>query len=364
MLPITDTIALKPNSLIVDREGSGDIKAFLGDAIVLEVVPRNIFGAIQSYEWFKDGLAIEGLGPVLAIDNFEETDMGSYVCRVADEVEIAESLPFQIGISEEKPVPVASWKVLVLLIAGLIVTAGALLTRTRRSFATLLLFSGFLLFLPGITVAEVTVVYSARAELPMDLSDEAMTDLALERGSIEIWTRLENGEVKRQLSRLGEPGVANPGFSSFQREGFAEELGKGLPVTLLKDGTEELYIPLSDEAVRVYSQNLNKGVDEPSFEMKIIVDGKPLVSEKRYETFVDGVMRPDILRLDYPGGAIIQIFEYTNTPPAPLPPVYLRKVGVDDDAKSDVYPKSWVTKDAGDVQTREVQFIVPPQGLG
>lgn len=364
MLPITDTIALKPNSLIVDREGSGDIKAFLGDAIVLEVVPRNIFGAIQSYEWFKDGLAIEGLGPVLAIDNFEETDMGSYVCRVADEVEIAESLPFQVGISEETPVPVASWRVLVLLIAVMIFTAGALLMRTRRSFATLLLFSGFVLLLPGIAVAEVTVVYSARAELPMDLSDEAMTDLALEQGSIEIWTRLENGEVKRQLSRLGESGVANPGFSSFQREGFSEELSKGLPLTVLKDGTEELHIPLSDEAVRVYSQNLNKGVDEPSFEMKIIVDGKPLVSEKRYETFVDGVMRPDILRLDYPGGAIIQIFEYTNTPPAPLPPVYLRKVGVDDDAKSDVYPKSWVTKDAGDVQTREVQFIVPPQGLG
>jgi len=364
MLPITDTIALKPNTLVVDREGSGEVKGLPGDAIVLEVTPRNVFGAIQSYEWFKDGSPIEGYGPVLVIENFEEYDMGSYVCRVADEMETAESLPFTIGISEETPVPAASWKGMALLLSCILLFAIALLRRRSHSSATIVLFVGIGLCLSGLAGAEVTVVYSAQAEQPMDLSDAAMTDLALQKGSIEIWTKNEDGTVKRQLSRLGDPGVANPGFSSHQREGFAEQMGKGLPITVLKDGTEELHIPLSDEAVRVYSQNLNKGMGEPSFEMKIVVNSKTLVSEKRYETFVDGVMRPNMLRLDYPGGAIIQVFEYTNTPPAPLPPVYLRKEGVGDDKESDVYPKSWVTKADGETQTRDVQFIVPQQGLG
>lgn len=364
MTPITDTIALKPNALVVDREGSGDVKALLGEAVVLEVSPRNIFGSIQSYEWFKDGAPIESYGPVLAIEDFEEQDMGSYVCRVADELETAESLPFQVGISEETPVPAVTGKSLALMVAALVLLAAVALRRGRRSTAALLLVAGFGLCFTGVASAEVTVVYSARAEQPMDLSDEAMIELALERGSVEIWTRNEDGTVRRQLSRWGAPGVGNPGFCSYQREGFETEMGKGLPLTVLKDGTEELHIPLSDTAERIYSQNMNKGVGEPSFEMKIVVDGQTLVSEKRYESFVDKVMRPNMLRLDHPGGAIIQVFEYTDKPPAPLPPVYLRKVGVDDDEKSDSYPKSWVTKDEGDTQTRDVQFIVPPQGLG
>lgn len=364
MLPITDTIALKPSILTVDRDGSGEVKGLLGNAIVLEVTPRNVFGAIQSYEWFKDGQPVEGYGPVLAIDNFEEQDMGSYVCKVADEIETAESLPFQVGISEETEVPAISWKGMALLLIGIALLAASLLKRRGRYSVTLLLLTLAALGMSSVATAEVTVVYSARAEQPADLSDAAMTDLALQQGSIEIWTKKEDGTVTRQLSRLGEPGVGNPGFSSYQREGFAEEMGKGLPVTVQKDGTEELPIPLSDEAVRIYSQNLNKGVDEPSFEMKIVVNGKTLVSEKRFETFVDNVMRPNMLRLDYPGGAIIQIFEYTNNPPAPLPPVYLRKEGVGDDEKSDSYPKSWVTKADGETQTRDVQFIVPQQGLG
>ena len=33
MLPITDTIALKPNALAVDREGSGEVKALLASNI-------------------------------------------------------------------------------------------------------------------------------------------------------------------------------------------------------------------------------------------------------------------------------------------------------------------------------------------
>ncbi len=214
----------------------------------------------------------------------------------------------------------------------------------------------------AIAAAEATVVYSARAELPQNLSDDAMIELALERGTVEIWTRTKDGKVKRELSRVGEPGAANPGFSSYQREEFESWINKGYALESMKDGSEQVVVPLADEARIVYSQS--KSVDGPSFEMKLLVNGEVVLSEKRYEQFVDGHMRPTMLRVDYPGGALIQVFEFTDTPPPPLPPVYLRKVGVDDDAKSDEYPKSYVTKDDGDMQTRETQFIVPPQGLG
>ena len=202
--------------------------------------------------------------------------------------------------------------------------------------------------------------YIPRGGVLPDLSDAAMTDLAHSKDRLKSGPKqtMEPLSVSYPAWRTRWPIPVFPPTSAK----FADEIGKGF--TVLKDGTEELHIPLSDEATRIYSQNLNKGVDEPSFEMKIVVNKKTVVSEKRYETFVDGVMRPNMLRLDYPGGAIIQLFEYTNTPPAPLPPVYLRKVGVDDDAKSDVYPKSWVTKADGETQTRDVQFIVPQQGLG
>lgn len=362
--PISDTIVLKSKALTVDRDGSPEVNGLKGDGIVLEVTPRNVFGSVQSYEWFKDGQTIEGFGPTLVINNFDELDSGHYVCKVTDEIESAVSQPFVVGLSEENQVPTLSYRGVGLLCAVLIAAALVMFRRSRPLLKYLSL--AVLLGWGFSAAAEVVVVYSARASSPMDLSDDAMDALAREQGAIEIWTRLENGESRREPVRFGEPGVGLPGFTSYQREGFADEMNKGLPITLQKDGTEELYIPLSDEATRVYSQNMNKGLDTPSFEMKLIVDGDTLVSEKRFETFEGMEPRPHRLRLDYPGGAIVQLFDYTDTPPTPMPPAYLRKVGTDDDEKSDVTPKSWVTedKDAGDVQTREVQFVVPPQGLG
>ena len=362
-LPISDTIVLKPNGLVVDREGSGDVKGLPGYAVVLEVTPRNVFGSIQSYEWFKDGQPVEGFGPVLAIENFEEQDMGSYVCRVADEIETAESLPFVVSISQETPVPAASWNGMALLLA-LISLAGMVLLHRKRGVLFLMVIGvGAAFSLSGVATAEVTVVYSARAEQPMDLSDEALTNLALEKGTIEIWTRRDDGTVRRQLARVGEPGVANPGFSSQHREEYASYLDKGYAPEIQKDGSSQINVPLSDEATLTYTED-NKSATGPTFTMKVTVNGQVVLSEKRFEEPADGRMRPTMLRVDYPGGALIQVFEFTDTPPTPLPPVLLRKVGTEDDEKSDTYPKSWVTKADGDTQTREVQFIVPPQGLG
>lgn len=361
-LPITDTIVLKPDSLLVDREGSGDVKGVPGFAVVLEVTPRNVFGSIQSYEWFKDGQPIEGFGPVLAIENFEEQDMGSYVCRVADEIETAESLPFAVSLSQETPVPAVSWKGLAVLLAVLTLLGATVLNRKRGALFSVLLGIGAGILFSGAAAAEVTVVYSARAEQPTDMSDEALADLARERGTIEIWTRRDDGTVRRQLVRIGDPGVANPGFSSHHREEYASYVEKGYVPEVMKDGSQAVNIPLSEEAILTYSEN--KSAARPTFDMKVTVNGKVVLSEKRYEEFADGVTRPTLLRVDYPGGALVQVFEFTDNPPTPLPPVYLRKVGTGDDEKSDTLPKSWATKADGDTQTREVQFMVPPQGLG
>lgn len=364
-VPITATIALKPNPLMVDRVGPEEIKGVRGLAVILEVTPRNVFGTIRSYEWFKDGQPIEGFGPVLAIENFEESDMGRYVCRVADDLETAESLPFEVVMSEEIAVPISTW-IGIILIMIVITIMGGIASMKKKILPFTWVFVGLIvgIIVSGPVAAEVTVVYSARAEEPMDLSDQAMIDLALEYGSIEIWTKREDGTVRRQLARLGEPGVGNPGFTSFHREEFTFYKSKGITANKLKDGTEVYEIPLADEALLIYSENRSKGISEPSFEMKLIVEGNLILSERRYEEVVDGIPRPTLLRVDYPGGAMIQLFEFTDNPPAPLPPVYLRKEGVDDSEKSESYPKSWATKDGGDMQTREVQFVVPPQGIG
>lgn len=214
----------------------------------------------------------------------------------------------------------------------------------------------------GTAAGQYTVVYSARIEYPVALSDDAMIELAREIGTVEIWTRRNDGTVRRQLSRVGEAGVANPGFTSLQREELASYLARGYALERQKDGSEALRIPLDDSVELIFSED--KRLDGPIFEMKLIVDGETLLSEKRYEQEMDGQLRPLMLRIDYPAGAIIQVFEYTNHPPPPLPPAYLRKVGVEDDEESETYPKSYlITEEDGD-QTREVQFLVPPQGIG
>ena len=231
----------------MDREGSGDVKGLPGYAVVLEVTPRNVFGSIQSYEWFKDGQPVEGFGPVLAIENFEEQDMGSYVCRVADEIETAESLPFVVSISQETPVPAASWNGMALLLA-LISLAGMVLLHRKRGVLFLMVIGvGAAFSLSGVATAEVTVVYSARAEQPMDLSDEALTNVALEKGTIEIWTRRDDGTVRRQLARVGNRASPIPG-SPQHREEYASYLDKGYAPEIQKDGSSQINVPLSDEA--------------------------------------------------------------------------------------------------------------------
>ncbi len=363
-LPMTDTIALNPYPLVVEREGSGEIKGMIGYAAVLEVTPRNVFGSVQSYEWRKDGkLITEGdknAGPVLALERLQYEDEGVYVCTVSDDLETADSPPFTVTIAEA--LPTLRWTGLAALLLALMTAGACAMRRAGRTAWLLALLALAGLCFSGIADAQTTVVYSARAEHPANLSDDALIELALEHGAIELWTRREDGSVRRQLSRLGTPGVANPGFTSFQREDFEGLVAKGHPVEPMKDGSEQLTVDLGDGARVVFSQA--KSVDGPTFEMKVIVDGEPVLSEKRHEFLMDGQLRPFFLRVDYIGGALVQVFEYTDTPPAPLPPVYLRKEGVSDDKDADEYPKSFVIKDDGDMQTREVQFIVPPQGLG
>jgi len=210
---------------------------------------------------------------------------------------------------------------------------------------------------------EATVVHSAIVAGENTLSDGALAALALEHGAIEIWTRKEDGAARRQMAHLGTPGYANPGFTSYHREEYSDYLAKGFVPELLKDGSEELRIPLSGEAFLIYRENPEKGTGAPSFTMQLVVDGKTVVTETRYEEQVGGIVRPTLLRVDYPGGAMIQVFEVTAQPPAPLPPVLLRKVGSDTPGSVDAAPKLADDKEDG-TQVQEVQFIVPPQGLG
>ena len=360
--PLSCTVALKPYQLAVDQESPARVTAGTGAAVVLEISARNVFGHVVSYEWRKNGVPLPpeagvSNGPALALDNLSLDDAGSYTCVVADEVESKESVPFVLEV--EQIVPSARAAGLLVLAALLALAAAAVMGRAGRRGAallTLLLALGLPAAVPA--WAEVAVVSSAQTQ-GGSLSDDALRALAVEKGSVEIWTRKDDGKVKRELSRLGEPGVGNPGFTTMQREEMDRRAAAGARKTIQKDGSSLVVAELGQGASLVFSQP--KRLGGPTFDARLMVDGEAVWTEQRWEETVGGVTRPLFIRIDFARGSIAQVFEYTNNPPVPLPPVYLRKEGPAP-LPDGMQPVSLPAEKA-DTVSRDVQFIVPTQGL-
>ena len=359
--PVSDTIALKPNPLAVDRESPERVEAGTGTATVLEVGVRNVFGHVVSYDWRKDGVSLPleaGViaGPALALDHLEFEDAGSYTCMVADELESKESDPFVLEVENHVP---AAGAVSMAALAALVAGAAVLLLRRGARRGTALLCAVLLGMLAAVSArAEVAVVYSAKTESSA-IGNDALRALAMEKGSVEIWTRGEDGKVKRELSRVGEPGVANPGFTSLQREEMDKRAASGARKTLQKDGSALVTAELGPNASLVFTQP--KSLDGPTFDARLVVDGEVVWTEQRWEETVNGTLRPLFIRVDFAKGAMAQVFQYTDSPPAALPPLFLRNESAGK-VPEGMQPYA-LPMEKADTVDRDVQFIVPSQGL-
>ncbi len=358
--PASDTVALKPYPLAVDQESPANITTGSGTATVLEVSARNVFGHVVSYEWRKNGVPLSpeagtSNGPALALERLTPDDAGNYTCTVADEVESRESVPFVLHV--ENAVPAARGAGLLVLITLLALAGLGALSRAGRRGVALLALLALGLLAAAQAGAEVTVVYSAQTK--SSLGDDALRALAIEKGSVEIWTRNPDGKVKRELSRLGEPGVGNPGFTSTQREEMDRQAAAGARKTLEKDGSVLVVADLGPGASVVFSQP--KRMSGPTFDARLIVNGEVIWTEQRWEETVDGVTRPLLIRVDFVKCSMVQVFNYTETPPAPLPPVFLRK-GNTGAPPEGMKPVS-LPMEKADTIDRDAQFLVPTQGL-
>lgn len=211
--------------------------------------------------------------------------------------------------------------------------------------------------------AEVAVVYSARTSSG-SLDDASLKALARERGSVEVWARTENGTLKRDMARWGDPAVANPLFMTGQAGQMDEWIAKGAKTDLQKDGSSLVTVPLAKGLDMVYTRP--KSDAGPTFEVRIVQDGEVLLTEQWWEeTTAEGVKRPRYIRIDDGVRVMVQVFDYTDAPPPVLPPATLVKEGyeaIPEGMKPVQIPLAAPDK-ADETQTQEIQFLVPQQGL-
>ncbi|HOV59941.1 MAG TPA: PKD domain-containing protein [Candidatus Hydrogenedentes bacterium] len=371
--PVYDEIAYKPNPLAVDREGSAEVTVGRGNAVVLEASPRNVFGRVLSYEWRKNGETVydnQGNkvdGPVLALENVSFEDEGEYVCVVVDELETATSAPFTVRVMES--IPVAGPLGLTLLV-GLLAGAGMMASRKRSGSRLLALLVtgavvlGGLAGTTGTAWAEAAVVYSAHCETG-GLDNASLEALAREKGSVEVWERDAEGKVIRKIARWGDPAHANPLFVTTQAEAMDEWLARGAKSTVMKDGTEVVSADLGEGLILEMSRPQVPG--GPTFESRLIRGGEVLLTEQWWEErSPEGILRPRFIRIDDGQRAMVQVFEYTDTPPEAFPPVSMKVEGPERpiEGKVIVYPPVRESlPDKSGLQSQEVQFLVPQQGL-
>lgn len=368
--PIQGTIALNPSPLAVDQQSPAEVNAVPGSVVMLEVGVRNAFGSVVTYAWYRDGQALEPLlgpgkadGPVFALDEIGSGDVGTYVCVVSDELETRESEPFTVSL--ETTLPVARGAAL-LCLAALLAAAGALRARMRgagagRAAAVILLAAG--VFLAATATAEVAVVYSARTSSG-SLGDDALKALARERGSVELWTPNPDGTLRRDIVRMGEPGVGNPLFMTRQSEQMDVWAASGAKADLLKDGSSMVTVPLEKGLDMVYQRP--KSLDGPTFEVRLLRGGEVILTESWWEQQVGETLRPVYIRIDDGRRVMVQLFEYTDLPPPVLPSMNIVREGygtLPEGMKPVTLPAAPAGDKAEDTQSREVQFVVPQQGL-
>jgi PKD repeat protein len=375
--PLIAQIALAPNTLTVTVDGGTEKSAMIGEDITIEVTVTGAFGQVQ-YEWLRleGGQWIpvgEGLqGPVFVIEETAMDDTGIYACRVSDELDTRSSADIHVDISA--PVPAMSWPMR-LLLAALLAALGALALR-RKAVALVML---AVLLMPVAQAQPVapygagatpqyTIIYGARVDRTdgSDRSDEALEALARERGSVELVQGIAAPGVPRKLLRLGEPGVGMPGFTSYLREELAKAAAASAP-TMLKDGRESYSVDIEGRSTLVF--RLPKKAGAQDFEAVLYSkDGEAKMTERRTETYIDGVIRPLMIRLDHEEGSLIQVFEYRDTPvslekAAELVGGEVKAVRYDTLSAEDLARMAAAQPKADEPVDRMVQFIVPPQGM-
>ncbi|HPU97840.1 MAG TPA: hypothetical protein PLO53_07775, partial [Candidatus Hydrogenedentes bacterium] len=373
---VYDEIAYKPNQLAVDQESSPEVTVGRGNAVVLEVSPRNVFGRIISYEWRRNGETVydsqgnKADGPVLALENVAYEDEGEYVCVVVDELETATSAPFTVRVAEAVPaIGPAGLMMLIGLLMGV-----ALTMFRKKSHGGGGVLCGLLtaLMLVGLSSAvggsaawgEAAVVYSAHCDSG-GLDNASLESLAREKGSVEVWERDASGHVIRKISRWGDPAYANPLFMTMQAEAMNEWLAKGAKSAVMKDGTEVVSADLGDGLYLEMMRPQTPG--GPTFESRLIRGGEVLLTEQWWEErSPEGVLRPRFIRIDDGRRAIVQVFEYTDTPPPAFAPISMKMEGPERpiEGKLIVTPADRSSlPDKSGLQSQEVQFLVPQQGL-
>lgn len=371
--PVYDEIAYKPNPLTVDREGPAEVDIGRGNAAVLEVSARNVFGQILSYEWRRNGETVydsqgnKANGPVLALENVGFDDEGEYVCVAVDELETAVSAPFVVRVVESIP---AAGPVGLVLLIGLLAGVGMMISRKKAQIRLMGLLAAGMMAASGLAGtgsaawAEAAVVYSAHGETG-GLDNASLERLAREKGSVEVWERDAGGRVIRKIARWGDPAHANPLFMTMQAEATDEWLAKGAKSTVMKDGTEVVSADLGGGLILEMTRPQVPG--GPTFESRLIRGNQVLLTEQWWqERSPQGVLRPRFIRIDDGRRAMVQVFEYTDTPPEAFAPISMKVEGPVRPIEGEIIvhpPVRESLTDKSGIQSQEVQFLVPQQGL-
>ncbi len=363
---ITDRIALNPNALTISVDGGNQQKVVEGDLFSLEVTVTGAFGQV-TYDWTK----LEGKGeiedtgmlqgPVLSLGTAEMDDAGVYMCMVADELESCET--GEIEVEVEYMVPTMNGFALALL-ALCCALGGAFILRHKSTYAKYMRIVLFVAILGmGMSAyGEYAVIYSAHTNNPQ-ISDEALTALAKTNGSVEVAYYGDDGLTERRVVRVGAQGVGNPGFSSQHRELLAAQQATGAKSAIQRDGREKVAVQAGNYEI-VY--RLPKSAGAQPFEVVVYSNGQRMISERRTEEKLkDGRIRPLSIRLDEPGGSIMQIFVYQyEKPNFPIEELAGEaKTWTKPADESPLSPLKATDEKADDPITRMVQFTVPPQGM-
>ena len=209
---------------------------------------------------------------------------------------------------------------------------------------------------PG-SVAADTVVYTAHVEGTQPLSDEALINLAFEEGAQEVLHYEADGQLVRQIIRLGKPGVGVPGFTAMTRVDY-EAQQKAAVVSTDKDGRTQAAVK-ADYYDIVYTLPKNAGADV--FEARTYLKGELLCTERRTEEVVDGAVQPKMIRIDYgEGGSIVQVFvRDEKTAASDLDYFVLGEVG----ETTITAQKAGKGDPAKAAQNQTVQFTAPAEGF-
>ncbi len=165
-------------------------------------------------------------------------------------------------------------------------------------------------------------VYTARISAGVQATPAEMEQIARQKGSIEVIDFVVSGDPAapdtRLLLRLGEPGLAFPGFSMGLRKALDDAIASGL----FKPGQQARTFRSADPASPESIECALPEKPGDAFTATVKSNDTVRMRIRQYELPLgpNGAPWPSSIQVTVPGkGAIVQLFDYGPSPALPVP---------------------------------------------